>query len=245
MTSEALIQALQEARDLLVERKHGSAARSPAHNARLVIDAALAAWNTRDARSEPPIAGGGGDAIDEVAEAHHVLNLYAAPTHDEGEEGGPLSVAGRIEAKLYADALATPPPEHIVSGGGRNDADEGSHYAFCDEPELENPAPSTTGTGGTHSVKAPMKMLVDADWLRRRVETDPDLDTEACSVQPPSREGAESGWVLVPRVPTKEMMEAWRLCVIRNSRPADPKRPFESPFTCMVAVAPPPTSEVK
>lgn len=36
-------EALREARDLLLERNRGSAARSPAHNARLVIDAALAA----------------------------------------------------------------------------------------------------------------------------------------------------------------------------------------------------------
>jgi len=39
----ALVEALELARDLLLERKQGSPARSSAHNARLVIDAALAA----------------------------------------------------------------------------------------------------------------------------------------------------------------------------------------------------------
>jgi hypothetical protein len=39
--TDKLVEALKEARDLLMERKYGSAARSPGHNARLVIDAAL------------------------------------------------------------------------------------------------------------------------------------------------------------------------------------------------------------
>lgn len=36
------------------------------------------------------------------------------------------------------------------------------------------------------------------------------------------------------RDPTPDMVEAMRLCTIRNSRAADPARPFESPFTCAV-----------
>lgn len=38
---ERMERALEEARDLLLERTRGSHARSPGHNARLVIDAAL------------------------------------------------------------------------------------------------------------------------------------------------------------------------------------------------------------
>jgi hypothetical protein len=48
------------------------------------------------------------------------------------------------------------------------------------------------------------------------------------------------GWVLVPREPTPAMMEAWRQCTIRNSRAADPARPFESPWTAMLSAAPKP-----
>lgn len=40
---ERLSAAMQEAADLLAERKHGSAARSPGHNARLCLEAALLA----------------------------------------------------------------------------------------------------------------------------------------------------------------------------------------------------------
>jgi hypothetical protein len=36
------------------------------------------------------------------------------------------------------------------------------------------------------------------------------------------------------REPTAAMIEASRLCTIRNSRAADPARPFESPFTAMI-----------
>jgi hypothetical protein len=39
--NDRLVQALEEASDLLAERKYGSPARSPAHNARNLIDAAL------------------------------------------------------------------------------------------------------------------------------------------------------------------------------------------------------------
>ncbi len=38
---DALVKALEEACDLLAERKYGSPARSPGHNARLVLDAAI------------------------------------------------------------------------------------------------------------------------------------------------------------------------------------------------------------
>jgi len=47
------------------------------------------------------------------------------------------------------------------------------------------------------------------------------------------------GWRAVPIIPTAEMIEAMRLCTIRNSRPVDPARPFESPFTCAVLASPP------
>lgn len=40
-TEQKLREAIQEACDLLTERKHGSPARSPAHNARLLLEAAL------------------------------------------------------------------------------------------------------------------------------------------------------------------------------------------------------------
>lgn len=45
--AEGLVAAIREAIDLLAERKHGSPARSPGHNARLVLEAAL--------RSAPPV----------------------------------------------------------------------------------------------------------------------------------------------------------------------------------------------
>lgn len=34
--------------------------------------------------------------------------------------------------------------------------------------------------------------------------------------------------------PDEGMVEAMRLCTIRNSRPVDPNRPFESPFTAAI-----------
>lgn len=46
------------------------------------------------------------------------------------------------------------------------------------------------------------------------------------------------GLAIVPVEPTPEMIEAMRLCTIRNSRPVDKERPFESPFTCAVLAAP-------
>jgi hypothetical protein len=42
-----LLEALKEARDLLRERTHGNPARSAGHNARLVIEAAIAAAEGR------------------------------------------------------------------------------------------------------------------------------------------------------------------------------------------------------
>lgn len=40
--AEELLPLLEEARDLLLERRHGNSARSPGHNARLAIEAAIA-----------------------------------------------------------------------------------------------------------------------------------------------------------------------------------------------------------
>lgn len=36
------------------------------------------------------------------------------------------------------------------------------------------------------------------------------------------------------REPGAETVDAMRLCTIRNSRPVDPSRPFESPFTAAI-----------
>lgn len=41
----------------------------------------------------------------ETCDAHEMLDRYGAPRDDEGEGGGPLSLSGRIEAKVYADAV--------------------------------------------------------------------------------------------------------------------------------------------
>ena len=47
---EALVEAITEAIDLLIERKHGSNARSPGHNARLVLQRALASARNGEGR---------------------------------------------------------------------------------------------------------------------------------------------------------------------------------------------------
>lgn len=53
MTDE-LLPLLEKARDLLLERRHGNSARSPGHNARLAIEAAIALF---DKPSSQPLMG--------------------------------------------------------------------------------------------------------------------------------------------------------------------------------------------
>lgn len=52
--AEELLPLLEEARDLLLERRHGNSARSPGHNARLAIEAAIALF---DKPSSQPLMG--------------------------------------------------------------------------------------------------------------------------------------------------------------------------------------------
>lgn len=61
-----------------------------------------------DANELIPPSPPGGEQEAELADAQEMLNLYDAPTHDDGD-GGPLSVAGRIEAMVYAKAVAALP----------------------------------------------------------------------------------------------------------------------------------------
>lgn len=76
--AEGLVAAMREAIDLLTERKQGSSARSPGHNARLVLESAL--------RSAPPV----GARV--IAEKAYLAGFNAAgegyngewPFHDKG-----------------------------------------------------------------------------------------------------------------------------------------------------------------
>jgi len=57
--ADAMKLLLEEARDLLLERRHGNPARSAGHNARLVIEEALKIAASPPAREEAPAEGAG------------------------------------------------------------------------------------------------------------------------------------------------------------------------------------------
>ncbi|KGT79307.1 hypothetical protein MA20_12895 [Bradyrhizobium japonicum] len=122
---EIMRQAMLEACDLLAERKYGSPARSPGHNARLVLERALATGIPAVPQKSPDLAAGMTKAMEIVGE----MRMSEAGIFDEkhsGQRGEDRSNAlydayVAIRSALPRPQSETPTIDSVPSCGQEND----------------------------------------------------------------------------------------------------------------------------
>ena len=116
--AEGLVAAMREAIDLLTERKQGSSARSPGHNARLVLESALRSappvgarvrpWETRPADPDAMIPA--------TVEVHR--GAWAVVIGTNGKPAGWIDTHDLFANQLYRDHILTTPAALLPAGEG-------------------------------------------------------------------------------------------------------------------------------
>lgn len=120
MTDEPLLPLLEEARDLLMEKRYGNPARSPGHNARLAIESAIKVLNTRSIGAPPrepteEMALAGRKACAAVADRMELAKQVAVSVIDFWQRVG-HQPANEIWKAMYDAFLRQPRTEQEMRG---------------------------------------------------------------------------------------------------------------------------------